>query len=71
MPNSRYPGRRSPYPESSLMRVMRISPATPQSIPAVIRPRAPKRAIILPARGEITIIGAVIGRIRSPVAVAE
>ena len=71
MPNSRYPGRTSPYPESSLIRVMKISPATPQIIPAVIKPRAPTRAINLPARGEIKIIGAVTGRISSPVAVAE
>ena len=51
--------------------VRKTSPASPQSIPAVIRPRAPKRAISLPASGEMTIIGAVTGRISRPVAVAE
>ena len=49
----------------------RTRPAVPNSIPAVISRRAPKRPISRPEKGEIRTIGAVIGRTSTPLSIAE
>ena len=41
----------------------------PQAIPAVIRPRAPKRPISRPEKGETKTIGTVIGSTSKPQAI--
>ena len=43
----------------------------PKSIPTVISRRAPKRPISRPEKGEMKIIGTVIGRISRPLAIGE